>query len=264
MRKYLEIGRVLFKAQLSWRFDIAFNMLFTVVKVLFATIVWGAIFGSRDTVAGFTLDAMLTYYIVSSFLSQLEMSEGVSGEISSRIRDGSFSKYMVVPVRMEGHFMARTFGTAALYMIFNLIAAVVWVLLFGIRFTLAGDPALIACAALMVLLGLVFMVQLNFFIGILAFKFQDVWLFLMIKNNLVAFVTGTMVPLALLPEAVVSVMRFFPFYSVTYLPSMLLIGRNAEEALGGLLVLAAWTAALTIGNPLLFRRLRKKYDGVGI
>ena len=43
MKKYLEIGKVLFKAQLSWRFDIAFNMIFTIIKILFAYIVWGAI-----------------------------------------------------------------------------------------------------------------------------------------------------------------------------------------------------------------------------
>ena len=193
---------------------------------------------------------MLTYYIISSFLSQLEMSEGVSGEISTRIRDGSFSKYMVIPVKIEGHFMAQTFGSAALYMIFNLIAAAVWVFVFRIQFTVISNPAVILLTVLMVLMGLVFMVQLNFFIGILAFKFQDVWIFLMIKNNLVAFITGTMVPLSLLPAGIVAMMRLFPFYYVTYLPSMLLIGQNTGEIGIGLLTLSLWMLAFAVVNNL--------------
>ena len=70
------------------------------------------------------------------------------------------------------------------------------------------------------------MIQLNYFLGILAFKFQEIRMFLMIKGNIVAFITGTLVPLVLLPQGIVSAMRFFPFYYVTYLPSMLLIGKK--------------------------------------
>lgn len=264
MRKYLEVAKILFKAQLSWRFDIAFNMIFITIKILFAFIIWGAVFGEHKEVAGFNFNTMLSYYIISSFLSQLEMSEGVSGEISGRIRNGSFSKYMVIPVKIEGYFLAQTFGAAALHMIFNLIAAIVWVFIFHIRFTVTNDPFLILSAALMVILGLVFMVQLNFFIGILAFKFQDIGLFLMIKGNIVVFVTGTMIPLILLPGVIQSVMRLFPFYYVTYLPSMLFIGRNAGEILIGLLTLSLWMLAFVFINKISYGRLRRKYDGVGI
>lgn len=264
MRKYAEIAKLLFKAQLAWRADIAVNMLMTVIRILFATIVWGAIFGQRDVVGGFTLQSMLTYYVVSSFLSQLDISDGVSGEISARIRDGTFSKYMVIPTRPLGHFMAQNFGAAGMYLIFNLIAAFLWVIVFRIEFTMAGDPWQLAGAALMVAMGLVFMVQLNFCVGIMAFKYQDVGIFRMIQGNLVSLITGTLVPLALLPEGIVSAMRLFPFYYVTYLPSMLIIGRGAEELGAGLLILAAWMGVLAALCPLLYGRLRGKYDGVGI
>lgn len=264
MKKYFEVAKVLFKSQLAFRFDIAFNMLFTVTKILFAYIVWGAVFGENEYVAGFTLNSMLTYYVVSSFLSGLDISEGVSWEISSRIRNGTFSKYLVIPVWPEGYFHAQNYGAAAMYMIFNLFAAVVWVFLFRFSFTVTTDLCLLTQAALMVVLGLVFMVQFSFFLGILTFKFGDISAFLMVKGNLVAFATGTMVPLTLLPAGVVSVMRFLPFYYVTYLPSMLIIGRNKEEAGLGLLTLGLWALVFFAINNIAFNRLRKKYDGVGI
>jgi len=42
--KYVEVVKIHFKTQLVWRFDIVFNMLFTLTKILFAYILWGAVF----------------------------------------------------------------------------------------------------------------------------------------------------------------------------------------------------------------------------
>ena len=53
-RKYREAAAVNLKAQLAWRADVVFNMLFTISKILFAYLLWGIIFRQRDAVAGFT------------------------------------------------------------------------------------------------------------------------------------------------------------------------------------------------------------------
>lgn len=192
------------------------------------------------------------------------MSDGVSSEISSRIRGGTFSKYMVIPLNVQGHFLAQTVGTFTFYMLFNLIAAVIWVFIFHIKFTFTTNVVMILSAVCMILLGLIFMVQLNFFLGILTFKFQDISVFLMIKNNLVAFITGTLIPLSLLPDAIVGVMRILPFYYVTYLPSMLLIGKNSSEAGIGILALTIWVLLFIPINKITYNRLRIRFDGVGI
>ncbi|MHB1152535.1 MAG: ABC transporter permease [Eubacteriales bacterium] len=264
MKKYLEVAKILFKAQIVYRFDVAMSVLFTVSKVLFAYILWGAVFGQNKTVAGFTFPMMLSYYIISSFLSQIEMSDGVSGEIGDRIRGGSFSKYMVIPIQTQGYFIAQTFGAMAFYLIFNLLAAAVWVFVFKVEFVITGNMGIIVSAVCMVILGLLFMIQLNYFLGILAFKFQEIWIFLMIKGNIVAFITGTLIPLTLLPQSIVSVMRFFPFYYVTYLPSMLLIGKNENETLTGIITLAVWLGVFTALNGFTYNRMRVIYDGAGI
>jgi ABC-2 type transport system permease protein len=264
MKKYLEISKVVFKSQLAWRFDIAVNVFFTIGKIIFAYLLWVNMFRNHDVIAGFTFDSMLSYYIINSFLSQLDMSDGVSGEVSSRIRSGTFSKYMVIPVNIQGYFIAQTVGSSVFYLIFNFIAAVVWIFIFRIRFTFTTDPLLILAAVTLLLLGLFFMIQLNYFLGLLTLKFQDIYLFLMIKNNLLLFITGSLIPLALLPQMIIDIMRYLPFYYVTYLPSMLLIGRNSNELIFGLLCLPAWILFFAAVNLITYNRLRVRYDGVGI
>lgn len=264
MRRYREIFRIHLKAQLAWRADVIFNMLFTVSRILFAYLLWRVIFTQKDVVSGFTFHGMLSYYIISSFLTQLEMSKGVSEEVSSRIRNGLFSQYMVIPVNIEGWFLAMEAGVVLFYLFFDLAAAVIWIFVFRIQFVFTGDPLMVLCAAAMVLLGLLFMVQLNYYLGILTLKYEEISTFLMIKDNLMTLVTGSIVPLVLFPDRVVRVMRLLPFYYVTYLPAMLLTGRCREEMGKGLLLLSVWCLALQLLIQVTWSNYRKKYDGVGI
>lgn len=264
MRKYAEIAKAYLKTQLVWRADIIFNMIFTVGRILFAYLLWGTIFEGREQVAGFTFHGMLSYYIINSFLTQLEMSSGISGELSARIRNGTFSKYLVIPVNVEGYFTAMEVGTVVFYLFFDFLAAVVWIFLFGIEFVFVKTFCIILCAGIMILLGLFFMVQLNFFLGILTFQFEEISTFLMIKDNLLALVTGSIIPLALLPERVVGLMRLLPFYYVTYLPSMLLTGNNGQEAVSGIVIMAVWCIVMQIVIHIYWNKYSNKYDGVGI
>lgn len=263
-RKYREVARVHLKSQLAWRADVMFQMFFTIGRILFAYLLWKVIFDGRESVSGFTFDGMLSYYIISSFLTQLDLSQGISEEIYNRIRGGTFSKYMVLPVNTEGYFLAMEVGVVLFYLVFDLIAAFVWVLVFGIRLQLTAELWVVFCALAMVLLGLLFMVQMNYYLGLLTLKYQGIGTFLMIKNNLVALITGSIIPLALLPESVVGVMRLLPFYYVTYLPSMLLVGRCREEAVTGLAVLAVWCLVLQVLIHVTWEKYSRRYDGVGI
>ncbi|MBH1940979.1 ABC-2 family transporter protein [Mobilitalea sibirica] len=264
MRKDIEIIKLIFKTQLVWRFDIAANVLFTISKIVFAYIVWSAVFGEKEMIAGFTFHTMLSYYIISSFLSQLDMSERIGWDISSAIRGGTFSKFMVLPINTERYFIARTIGASAFHLLFHLIAAVIWIFIFQIRFAFTGDIYMLLSAACFVIIGLLFMMQLNYMLGILTFQFGNIDVFLMIKSTLVSFITGTLVPLILLPASIVAFMRVFPFYYITYLPSMLLIGQNRDEIITGIITLSLWVLAFVPVNKLLYHRLRVRFDGVGI
>lgn len=262
--KYWQITVAYMKTQLVWRADVIFNMVFTISKILFAHLLWGIVFQGKEMVGTFTFHGMLSYYIVNSFLSQLEMSGGISSEINARIRNGTFSKYMVIPASIELYFMAMELGVVLFYMVFDFIAAVVWVFVFRIQFVFAMEWFVILCAVIMTVLGMLFMVQLNYFLGLLTLKYQGINTFLMIKNILMSLVTGSIVPLALFPEIVIHILRMLPFYYVTYLPSMLLTGRCADEALPGIVVIGCWCVAAQIVIGVTQRKYFRKYDGVGI
>lgn len=264
MGKYLEVTKTYMKTQLIWRADVIFNMIFTITKILFAYLLWSMVYQNKEMVGGFTFHGMLSYYIISSFLSQLEMSEGISREIHDRIRNGTFSKYMIIPVGVQRYFMAMELGVVLFYAAFDLLAAVVWIYVFQIQFMFAADILPIVCAVIITILGMIFMVQLNYFLGLLTLKYEGIGTFLMIKNNLVALITGSIVPLVLFPEVIVKIMQLCPFYYVTYLPSMLLVGRCGEEAIAGIVIIICWCLFMQLLIHIVWKKYLRKYDGVGI
>jgi ABC-2 type transport system permease protein len=120
------------------------------------------------------------------------------------------------------------------------------------------------CAILMIIIGMLFMVQLNYYLGLLTLKYQGIGTFLMIKNNLVSIITGSIVPLALFPDVIVQIMKLLPFYYITYLPSMLLVGYCEEQALSGLVIISIWSVVLQAIIKYTWKNYVRKYDGVGL
>lgn len=264
MRKYWEVSKIYMKSQLIWRADVFFNMVFTIGKILFAYLLWGIIFENQSTVGGFTFSGMLSYYVMNSFLSQLEMSQGISEEINHRIRNGTFSKYMILPISKEGYFLTMELGIVLFHLIFDFLTAFVWIIIFKIEFVYTKNVLILLSAFFMSVMGMIFMVQLNYFLGILTLKYQGIDTFLRIKNNFIALVTGTIIPLDLFPEILINIMKLLPFYYVSYLPAMLVTGNCQDEAFWGLCVIGIWCVVVQMMINIVWNSYSRKYDGVGI
>ena len=265
MRKYVEVFRMSFKMQIVWRFDVAMTMVATVGRIVAGWIVWLTIFDGKAVVGGFTLQGMLSYYLVCSILRSINFSHQISGEVSYLIREGRFSGHMVTPMNPMGFFSSMTAGESAFHLGFSLIAAAFCAVAFRIDIALAGGLPEILIAAAMILLGLAFSSCYQYFIGILAFKFIGIGFFWHVQMAIIGFATGSMVPLSLLAKPVFTALQFLPFTHEAYTPAMLLTGQiTAREGLFGLGVLAAWTLAMAAIAQRTYRRLRVKYDGVGI
>lgn len=265
MRKYMEVFRISFKMQIIWRFDVVMTMVATITRIIAAWILWLAIFEGKEVVGGFTFEAMLSYYIIGAIISSIDFSNQVSGEVSYLVKDGGFSKHMVTPMNPMGFFGSMVGGESAFHLGFSLLAAVICSVAFRVNIILTMNVVQILLAALLILSGLAFMVGYHYFVGIMAFKFLDVGFFMHIQGAIIAFATGSMIPLSLLPDVVVDILRFLPFTHVVYTPTMLLTGQiGPAEGLFGLSVIIGWTITMLIIAQTTYNRLRIKYDGVGI
>ena len=265
MKKYLEAFRLSYKMQIVWRFDVAMTMLSTAGQIIAAWIIWQVIFSQNTTVKGFGLGSMLSYYLISSILTSIDFTNQISGEVSDLIRSGRFSGHMVIPMNPILYFGSKTAGESAFHLGFCVLTALVCAVLFQMNIVITLDPARVILAMALIVIGLFFMASYHYTIGILAFKFLEIGFFLHVQAAIIAFATGSLVPLSLLPENVLFVLRFLPFTHVVFTPAMLLCGlADTGEGFFSLAVISSWALIMSAISQYAYKHLRVKYDGVGI
>jgi ABC-2 type transport system permease protein len=268
MSPYRLVARLALVDRLAYRGDALLALVAAGVRLAFAYALWSAVFAGRAAVAGFNLAQMTAYYLVSIAVFQLDQSEGYVWEFAGEIRRGDFHKYQVRPLDPRRYFYAvclgRTgFNLAVLAAIFTAVAALSAVGGRGIGAFAPSSPAALAAALATAGLGLGALASLNYMTALLAFRFQDITAFHMVKSNLVELLSGLLLPLAVLPPWLSVFCAWTPFPALASLPAELWLGRGWEGLPAALARLAAWNVGLYLAAGALYRRLAERYEGVG-
>jgi ABC-2 type transport system permease protein len=263
MRKYLEVGKISVKSQITYRFDVLIGCFMPFIRVFLAYFLWRTLFTDKTEMGGMTFPMMLTYYIVCAFIQRLEQSNGLVWEFAGEIREGRFTKYLVKPVSPLGHFVFTSLGKTLYHLVFTVLAVGCVILIFKGQFVGPASAGSLILALLIAFLGLLVMILLNYLTALLAFKFTDITGWHLLNGNVVDFLSGALLPLSLLPDWMQGVMRYFPFYYMQFLPASLYLGLRTQEAFFGLLVMVIWIIVLWGLAEFLYHRFRRLYEEVG-
>jgi ABC-2 type transport system permease protein len=264
MKQYLEVAKITFKSQLAYRFDVIFGTGLSFFRILLAFVLWGALFQNKQQIGGFTLPMMITYYIIMSFFRSFDTTDSMVRQFSSEIREGQFTKYLVKPMKPLWYFTISCYSKTAFVLGINLAVTCFYALLFQNYFLSQFNITSCISGIFIGLLGLNFMILLNYLIAVLSFKFLEIGAFHMIKDNILEFLTGALIPLALLPLWFQNGMRCLPFYYIYYLPAMLCMNREMERIPEALAVLIVWNILMILVVTLVYGVLRKEYEGAGL
>ncbi|MCX7774061.1 MAG: ABC-2 family transporter protein [Clostridia bacterium] len=263
MRKYLEIGRISLKTQMTYRFDVYIGSLMPFIRVFLAYFLWRMMYTGKSVIGGMTFGMMLTYYIVCAFIERLEQSNGMVWDMAGEIREGKFSKYLVKPVSPLGHFVFTSLAKSLYILFITIVAVGIIALIYSKEFVPPVLSINLLYAVIITLLGLVFIILLNYLTALLAFKYTDITGWHLIKSNMVDFLSGALLPLSLLPLWMQGIMKFFPFYYMQYIPASLYLGLKTDEAILGIVILVIWNLFLWFLAEAAYNRFRRLYEGVG-
>lgn len=261
--KYREVRRTTFKAQTAYRMDVWVGAAMPIVRVFLAYALWKVLFIGKTEIGGFTLPMMIAYYLLTSFFARLDQSNGMVWEMADEIREGRFARFMTKPISPLGHFISVALSKTGYVFGLNLV----FLILIGVFFfrdlhVPLSIPVLLGILCLF-FLGLVFQALLNFYIASMAFRFNDIVGLQLVKQNGIDFLAGSLIPLSLLPDPVVEVMRYLPFYSLQYLPASILVGNSSDELPRAIFTLFIWCCVLLFLAHVTYQRLSKQFEGVG-
>jgi ABC-2 type transport system permease protein len=264
MNKYLEIAKIGFKEQTAYNFNNAFKIILSIARIVLAFLLWSVLFKGKENISGFSFGMMMTYYIAINFLRGLDSSDSMVLSLSSEIREGKFTRYLVRPVKPLLFFISICYSRSAYYFIINVFTSTAFILIFRDYFHITYNLVSFLWMIVIVMAGMNFLILLNYFVAIMSFKFMEVSAFNILKGSLIEFLTGAIIPIALLPEFARNIMVYFPFYHIYYLPALLLIGKDDFNPLYSLSILALWNIIMLVIIKITYKKLVKKYEGVGI
>ncbi len=263
MKKYLEVSKITIKEVLAYRFDIFVDALMSVFRIIIAYFLWKTIYAGKSTIGNYTFEMMMTYYILTSIFLKLNQSEDVLFQFASEIKKGYFTKYIIRPVNPIHFFMAKSITRTFVTILVNVLTMILWIIIFNNFFIAASSTNILFYVIFFALAGMLVMIQISYFVSMFAFKFVEIVGFYYMLQNIMDFLSGLMIPLFLLPDIVISVIKYLPFYYTLYFPASLYLGENHSEIGLAFIIVSVWNLLLYIVNQLLYKYSIRYYEGVG-
>ena len=226
-----------FRDATAYRVEFLFEILGSAfVPAAVQWLLWYAMFkiGGASRVAGMSYSQMVSYTLASLLFTQIRGGDH-DFELAEMIRDGSLSNYLLRPVSAVEFVYVR--GVASRLFIAGLCLAIG----LGVSGWVGLSPLRLLGAMGLALVGNVIHYQIGAALAASAFLWEEAYSMLMVKNMVVSFLSGELLPLNLFPHSMQWIWKSTPFYLYVYGPAEYALGRWSQaQFIHGLGIAALW------------------------
>lgn len=256
MRAYVEFAKKAFQNNITYRADYVAGVINAIIMIFVNICIWKAIYEDEQAVDGVQFKMLITY-IVLAFLMQCiyAMDEY---RIENKVRSGSIGLDLLKPINFGGYIFSYNLGILIFRVVMQLTPAlIVSVILF--RMLPPFSLTMFACFLLSMILGYLVLYCLNFIVWISSFWFYWTFSLVTIKDAAVMILSGALLPLWFMPQAMIDFINLTPFASIYYVPITIYLGQMPmEDILLALVKQVVWALGLFIAGRLLWRSALKK------
>ncbi|MFD0617546.1 MULTISPECIES: ABC transporter permease [Paenibacillus] len=254
---YLDFIRIRFLMMLAYRVNYYSGILIYTLNIGVYYFTWQAIYGSQQTLGGFTADQMTTYVAVS-WMARAFYFNNLDREIANDIRDGSVAIQFIRPYNYVFVKMMQGLGEGLFrLLLFMGPGMIIACILFPVK--LPTDPAAWTAFLFMLLMSFLINSQINIFTGLLSFFVENNEGMMRMKRVLVDLFSGVIVPISLFPGWLSGIMKFLPFQAITFLPSSVFTGRIQGTGIWQVLgIQLLWFTILILPIFLMWRSARHR------
>jgi ABC-2 type transport system permease protein len=227
---------------MAYRIEFLFEILGSAfVPAAIQGILWYGLFkmGGATEIAGMTYSDMIHYTLISVLFSQVRGGDH-DFELQEMIRTGQLSNYLLRPAGVVEFIYIR--GVAPrLFIAFLCVLAGM-----AIGLKLGFSPLRMIGSMLLALMGNLIHYQMGAALATTAFLWEEAYSVLMVKNMVVSFLSGELIPLNLFPVSMQWVWRSTPFYLYVYGPTQYALGHWSHTefffhlGVGCMWILAFW------------------------
>ena len=227
LRTYKPFTRAGVQEMITYRANFVCHFIGNILSAFIMYFVWKSVFLSSEsaTFMGFSMEDMVVYLFISFLTDYMTYSDG-AWAVGEEIKDGSIAMRMIRPCSFEMCFLFQETGTRLMCAAMIFVPMVAGVEIY--RFAVMGAIRFHIGRFLLYILSMLIAYMISFYFnvcyGFMAFFFKNLWGTSLVKDMLVSFLSGGMIPLAFLPSGLATALNILPFASLRYTPVMIYMG----------------------------------------
>lgn len=262
MRKYVKIFYIGLQQTLQYRVKVLINIVVGFVPVFIQIFLWLAIYASVEyrEIDGLSYRDMVSYLILALIINNYLASGSADRMIGEDIKEGTLSRFLLKPINNWGYYLSSNLGASLFY----LVCIFSPILIFFEVFIYNGKSAatiLLCMIALFQAYLLYFM--FNYIVGLISFWMTNVSSLFYIKDMLIGFIAGKVLPLGFFPESFIKVSNYLPFQYMVYFPIKSFLIDDQQVVVRGLIIQLIWLTILSFVAFILWKAGIRKYNSVG-
>lgn len=255
---------------LAYKFSVFSWLLVTVFEVAIVIFLWIAVYknsseGVNSIINGFTFKEMITYLVTISIFQFVVMDGETLWVINDEIKKGTISSAFIKPISYRLRFIATTLGSLCIrVLLFGIpLFVIAYIIFYLIDFIEIVSVGLFIVHLLLFIIS-IFIASLlndviNYIFGVLCFYTSSGWGINFIKDVIIGFLSGTLLPLTFFPDAFKVIINYLPFAGMAYNPVMIVLMKfDLVESIKVILLSIFWLIILELFAKLLFNRASKK------
>lgn len=256
MAKYIEMIRIRFLMMLAYRTNYYSGILIYTINIGAYYFLWEAIYGGKESVQGLSV-AQMTTYVAVGWMARAFYFNNIDREIAEEIREGRVAIEMIRPYSYLGMKVMQGLGEGIFRFLFFSIPGMILVsFLFSLSITSHIQTWFLFF--LSIIFSFIINTQINLITGMMTFFLFNNDGLMYAKRVVIDLFSGLLLPISFYPLWAQTVMNFFPFQAISYIPSMIFSeGLKGQAVWHAIMFQMIWSLVLIL--PIVFMwKLAKK------
>lgn len=250
-----EMIRVSARRVQIYRTSMVFWLIRSMLELFLIRIVWSAVYGDRETVDGISGDTLLVYLTISAVQVYI-LPDIIAVEVGERIETGQVATDLIRPFGFMKQMLAIQLGSTL-----GIAPALILVVPAAMLVGSLELPSLANGIAWIVSFALAYLISSLtwLLVGLGGFWLTNISGLRALLSVASGFLSGALIPVWFMPDALRIVVQVLPFQAMTFLPASIFSGQVTGTAMiSPLLVQVAWIAILVWSNAWVWSRAQRK------
>ncbi|VEU82101.1 ABC transporter permease [Acholeplasma hippikon] len=268
IKKYLAFTKAGILDGFAYKFNAFGWFLGDVFTILILYFLWQAVYKNSptDIINGMTFSQMVTYLILARVCSPLIFNGFSFWQLGYDIYEGNIAINLIKPINYRRRTLFSTLGgfIANFILLFLPISVIVFIIFYFLLGVSIPSIPFILLFLLSAFLACIIYDALNFMIAELAIFTNALFGLMLIKDTVLGFLSGSLLPISFFPSWLQGITKYLPFRSIAEVPIMILMEKYSyKEILLEMVLQVVWIVILNLCAQLSFNQIKKHIVSAG-